>query len=234
MTSPLIELKNVGLYYKMGHLFYSKRRAVFWALKDVSLSLYKGETLGILGRNGAGKSTLLKVIGGILAPDFGVVHRKTHSISLLSLQLGFVTHLTGRENIIMSGLLLGCTRETLNRLMDKIIEFAELGSFIDQPIHTYSTGMKARLGFSVAFHTNPEVILIDETLGVGDVEFRKKSTARMKERIKSNKTVVLVSHNTNVIRELCDRAVWIDDGKTLLEGKTETVLESYSQSCGKS
>ena len=223
----LIELRNVGLFYKMNHIFYSKRKGEFWALSDVSLSVRRGETLGVIGRNGAGKSTLLKIIAGILQPDRGEVIKTQCSATLLSLQVGFVPHLTGLENIMLGGLLLGCTREEIQRKMNDIVAFAELEGFIEQPIHTYSTGMRARLGFAVAFYTDPDVLLVDETLGVGDAEFREKSTARMKERIRSNKTVVLVSHSAPLIAELCDRVVWIEHGKTIMEGESKPVLEAY-------
>lgn len=228
-STPLIELRNVGLCYRSNHIFYARRRGSFWALDDVSMSVYPGETLGVIGRNGAGKSTLLKTIAGILKPDRGDVHLRAARIALLSLQIGFVPHLTGRENIILSGLLLGFGRREIKQKMDEIIQFAELGEFIHQPIDTYSTGMRARLGFAIAFHTNPDVLLVDETLGVGDASFKKKSTLKMKERIQSNNTVVLVSHNAKLIGELCDRVVWIENGRSLMEGDAETVLEAYAK-----
>lgn len=228
-NSPLIELQNVGLCYRSNHIFYAKRRGRFWALDDVSLSVYPGETLGVIGRNGAGKSTLLKTIAGILKPDRGQVILRAERIALLSLQIGFVPHLTGKENIVLSGLLLGYSRREIKNRMPDIIAFAELGNFIHQPIDTYSTGMRARLGFAIAFYTNPDVLLVDETLGVGDANFKKKSTQKMKERIQSNHTVVLVSHNAKVIGELCDRVVWVENGRSLMEGETATVLEAYAK-----
>lgn len=228
-SQPLIELCNVGLCYRSNHIFYARRRGQFWALKDVSLSVYPGETLGVIGRNGAGKSTLLKTIAGILKPDRGDVHLRAERIALLSLQIGFVPHLTGKENIILSGLLLGYSRRGIKARVDDIIEFAELGEFIHQPIDTYSTGMRARLGFAIAFYTNPDVLLVDETLGVGDASFKKKSTQKMKERIQSNATVVLVSHNAKVIGEICDRVVWIEHGRSIMEGDPKTVLEAYAK-----
>jgi len=225
---PLIELKNVGLCYRSNHIFYRKRRGEFWALDDVSLRVYPGETLGVIGRNGAGKSTLLKTIAGILKPDRGQVIQNTKRIALLSLQIGFVPHLTGKENIMLSGLLLGYTRGEIKARLQDIIEFANLGDFIHQPIDTYSTGMRARLGFAIAFYTNPDVLLVDETLGVGDARFKAKSTLKMKERIQSNHTVVLVSHSPRVIGELCDRVVWIENGHTIQEGLAEEVLAAYA------
>jgi lipopolysaccharide transport system ATP-binding protein len=200
---------------------------LFWALQDVSFELYRGETLGIVGRNGAGKSTLLRVLAGIITPERGKVVGNGYQASLLSLQVGFVPHLTGRENAILSGLLLGLHRREVEAAINEIIEFAELAEFIDEPVRTYSAGMKARLGFAVAFQANPDVLLIDEVLAVGDAEFRKKSAAAMRERIQSDKTVVLVSHNAPTLRELCDRAVWIENGVSRAEGSTEVVLRQY-------
>lgn len=228
-NQPLIQLQDVGLCYRSNHVFYARRRNSFWALDKVSLKVYPGETLGVIGRNGAGKSTLLKTIAGILKPDRGQVHLRAKRIALLSLQIGFVPHLTGKENIILSGLLLGYTKKAIKSRMPEIIDFAELGDFIHKPIDTYSTGMRARLGFAIAFYTNPEVLLVDETLGVGDAEFKKKSSQKMKERIRSNNTVVLVSHNAKVIGELCDRVVWIENGRSLMEGETAAVLEAYAK-----
>ena len=221
-----ISLQNVGVYYRrQGSLLH--RGEPFWALKDVSFNLYHGEALGIIGRNGAGKSTMLRLMAGIIRPDRGRLSNYGYGASLLSLQVGFVSYLTGRKNAILSGLLLGLTYEQIEEKMLSIIEFAELGEFIDQPINSYSSGMKARLGFSVAFHVDPDILLIDEVLGVGDAEFQRKSTEVMKAKIRSNKTVVMVSHQASVIRELCNRAVWIHDGVTRAEGDTEDVIKEY-------
>jgi len=151
-------------------------------------------------------------------------------ISLLSLGAGFVPFLSGRENAILSGMLLGATKKEILTKLDDILAFSELNGFFDQPVNTYSTGMRARLGFSVAYHIDPDVILLDEVLGVGDEAFRNKSTAAMKERIKSEKTVVLVSHSVPLIREICDRLVWIEDGKTQDHGKVPEVLDAYLNS----
>jgi lipopolysaccharide transport system ATP-binding protein len=208
------------------------KRSKFWALKDISFSIYTGETLGIIGKNGVGKSTLLRILAGILAPDKGkiIYYQDKVRISLISLQAGFVPTISGRENAILSGMLLGSTKREIISRMDKIIEFSELHDFIDQPVKTYSTGMRARLGFSVAFYSEPDVILLDEVLGVGDVDFRKKSTDAMKKRIKSNKTVVLVSHNVRLLREVCDRIVWIENGQSKVQGNVNYVIEKYLQS----
>ena len=221
----VLSLRNVGYSYKRKSQGNSGKE--FWALKDVSFDLNHGEALGVIGRNGAGKSTLLRLMAGITKPDKGTVFNNGVTASLLSLQVGFVPYLTGRKNAILSGLLLGLRYHEVEEKMNEMIEFSELGDFIDQPINTYSSGMTARLGFSVAFHADPDVLLIDEVLGVGDADFRRKSTDVMKAKIKSNKTVVLVTHSAGTIKELCDRTVWIHGGVTRAEGKTEEVLKEY-------
>ncbi len=222
---PVLSLRNIAVSYRRraGIMRWSK----YWALKDVSFDLYHGETLAVVGRNGAGKSTLLRVLADIIKPDRGKVQRNGCSISLLSLRVGFIPHLTGRENAILSGMLMGLRRRKIEGMMDAIIEFSELGDFIDEPVRTYSAGMNARLGFSVAFQSDPDILLIDEVLGVGDVEFRRKSSEALQEKIRSNKTVVLVSHAPQTVRELCDRVVWIDGGVTNAVGDTDTVLNAY-------
>ncbi len=220
-------MRNVGCSYKRKGKLFSGNKDLFWALKDVSFDLYHGEALGVIGRNGAGKSTLLRLMSGLTEPDRGTFVNHGYTASLLSLRVGFVGYLTGRKNAILSGLLLGLTYDQIEERMRSIIEFSELGDFIDQPIHTYSSGMQARLGFSVAFHADPDVLLIDEVLGVGDADFKARSTAVMKEKIKSSKTVVMVSHDAKAIRELCTRAVWINNGVSMAEGETEHVIQEY-------
>jgi len=223
----ILSLDHVGLYYSRRQGFLKRSR--FWALEDVSFDLYAAETLGVIGRNGVGKSTLLRLLAGIIAPNTGkvVVHRPGLRISLISLGAGFVPFLSGRENAILNGLMLGATKSEMISRMDDILAFSELDGFFDEPVNTYSTGMRARLGFSVAFHLELDVILLDEVLGVGDEAFRKKSTEAMKQKIKSEKTVVLVSHSVPLLKELCDRIVWIEAGRTQVQGKVPEVLEAY-------
>jgi len=225
--TKILSLDHVGLYYSRRQGFLKRSR--FWALQDVSFDLHSGETLGVIGKNGVGKSTLLRVLAGIIAPNTGKVevHRPGLRFSLISLGAGFVPFLSGRENATLSGMMLGATKKEILSRMDDIVAFAELNGFFDEPVNTYSTGMRARLGFSVAYHLDPDVILLDEVLGVGDEAFRYKSTAAMKERIKSEKTVVLVSHNVPLLREICDRVVWIEDGKTAAQGKVSEILDAY-------
>jgi len=222
---PVLELQNVGVSYKRRKGLFKRER--FWALRDVSFSLYQGESLGIIGRNGAGKSTLLKLLAGIIDQDRGQIRRATLRAALLTLRLGFLPYLTGRENAILSGMLMGIHRREIEQAMDEIVAFAELEGFINQPLETYSAGMRARLGFAVAFRSNPEILLVDEALGVGDAEFRRKSTELMRQKIRSDQTVVVVSHSASVIKELCDRAVWIESGVTKQAGPTEEILAAY-------
>jgi lipopolysaccharide transport system ATP-binding protein len=223
----VMELEHVGVSYPRGRSLLPSRRTPFWALKDISMRVFAGETVGIIGRNGAGKSTLLRLMAGIIKPDKGRFRNLARSSSLLSLQLGFSPHLTGRENIRLGGLLQGLSRDHIEQRIDAIIEFAELEEFIDEPIGSYSSGMRARLGFSTAIHIDPDVLLIDETLGVGDAAFQKKSKAAMKELIRSDKTVVLVTHSTGTIRALCDRAVWIVKGRVRRHGDVSEILDAY-------
>jgi lipopolysaccharide transport system ATP-binding protein len=218
---------DVGISYrKTLQIFGSNNN---WALRHVSFEVRKGETLGIIGRNGAGKSTLMKLLANIIDPDEGFIEREPGTLQLLSLQVGFLMHLTGRENAIMSGMLLGLRKKDVLSVMEKIIDFSELGKQIDDPVRTYSAGMRARLGFSVAQQTNPDVLLIDEALSVGDAQFREKSKSVMVERIKSDKTVIIVSHNEQTIREFCNRVIWLHDGKVRLSGDADVVLSAYSE-----
>ena len=221
----VISVCNVSVSYqvKQGFMKWSRHAP----LKNISFDLHRGETLGIIGRNGAGKSSLLRMIAGIVEPDGGRIVNHGAKVSLLSLGVGFMPHLSGRDNATLSGLLLGLSKREIQERMDAIIEFSELGDFIDRPLRTYSSGMRARLSFSTALQINPDVLLLDEILGVGDEKFRAKSNAIIKQIIKSDKTVVLVSHQTPIIRELCDRLVWIEDNHVKLIGDTSSVLKEY-------
>lgn len=227
----IVDFEGVGVRYKSEKKLFSKK--YYDALKDVSFKLYAGETLGVLGRNGAGKSSLLRLLAGIIVPDWGVIRRQKVKTSLLALQVGFDPHLSGRDNAVIAGMLLGFSRSEVLTKMDRIIEFSELGGFIDEPVKTYSTGMGSRLGFSIAIELDAELLLIDEVLGVGDEAFRRKSTAAMRKKIKSDQTVVLVSHSAEVICQLCDRAIWIDDGATVAQGDVDEVVGLYQQSMRK-
>jgi lipopolysaccharide transport system ATP-binding protein len=221
----VIELQHVAFHFIKRKGYFSKQK--YWAVKDVSFTLKKGECLGVIGRNGAGKTTLLQMLAGIILPDEGVFLNYGYSTSLLSLQAGFIPYLTGRENTMLNGLYLGLRKSEIKAKTDEIYEFSELEDFFDQPISSYSAGMRARLGFSIAFQLDPDVLLIDEVLGVGDESFREKSSNKMMEKIKSNKTVVIVSHSPSTIRDLCNRAVWIEKGISRAEGDPDQVLNAY-------
>ena len=227
VAEPLISLRDVGAFYWRRRSYLRSEK--FWALQNVTFDLYQGEALGVIGRNGAGKSTLLKLLTGIIKPDKGDLINNGAQAALLSLQLGFVPYLTGRENAVLSGMLLGLHKAEVEAKMNDIVRFSELGKFFDDPIKTYSSGMVARLGFSVAFQLDPDILLIDEVLGVGDADFRRKSSEVMREKIRSNKTIVMVSHQSGVIRELCDRVVWIENGVTQLDGSPSEVLSAYQK-----
>lgn len=196
---PAIRVEGISLSYPKKRSFFPHRADKFWALTDVSFEVPEGVILGIIGDNGAGKSTLLSLLAGIMAPDQGrILHRKGLRTTLLSLQTGFNPFLTGRENIIISGLLLGMTVEELEDRIEPIIELADIASFIDQPLRTYSTGMKARIGFATAYYTDADVMLLDEVFSVGDLTFSNKARKLMEEKIKSDRTVVMVSHGEHI------------------------------------
>jgi lipopolysaccharide transport system ATP-binding protein len=224
MGEVLIELEHVGVAFNAQRSLGGTR---FWALEDVNLQLRRGERLGIIGRNGAGKSTLLRVLAGILAPDRGKVRRGGVSCQLMSLALGFVPHLSGRDNAVLSGLLLGLRRRDIVARLPAIREFSELGDFFEQPIATYSAGMNMRLGFSVAMQVEPDVLLIDEVLAVGDAEFQEKSGEALRARMGEGHTVVLVSHDEKQIAARCDRMLWIEHGRSVLEGTRDEVFAAY-------
>ena len=223
--SNLIELREVGVWYKKKVSLFRTEKS--WGLRNVSLQVKRGETLGVIGGNGAGKSTLLKLLSGILDPDEGKVLRKVRNISLLTLGLGFLPNLSGRDNAVLSGILLGKTKDEMRNLLDDIIDFSEIGDAINDPVRTYSSGMRARLSFATALKADSDMILVDELLGVGDRQFRKKSTQAMKEQISSEKTVVMVSHNEELIKEVCDRLIWIDAGTIKAQGSVEEVRKQY-------
>ena len=223
----LLSVEHVGLAYLLRK--DTLKRTRHHALKDITFELRRGDSLGIIGRNGCGKSSLLRLLAGVMSPDMGrIVAKPNLRISLLTLQLGFVDYLSGRENVILSGMFLGMKKHEVLERLDLIIEFAELGEFIDQPLASYSSGMRARLGFSVAFQLDPDIILVDEVLGVGDAEFQAKSVEVMKERIKSaDSTVVFVSHSESMVKTLCNKAIWIEDGMIRRSGDAADVVDAY-------
>jgi len=200
----------------------------FLALSDVSFEIKKGEVIGIVGNNGAGKSTLLKVISGILTPNEGKVELKGNVVPMLELGSGFDFDLTGRENIFLNGAILGYSEAFLKSKYDEIVEFSELGEFINHPVRNYSSGMVMRLAFSIASMVDPDILIVDEILAVGDAAFQEKSYARMTEMMSHGTTVLLVSHNIEQIRRLCDRVIWLDHGKVVDIGDTNELCDRYS------
>lgn len=199
----------------------------FWALKDVTFSVKKGDRVGILGTNGAGKSTLLKVIAGVLKPTEGRVITRGRIVPLLELGAGFDKQYTGRENIYLYGSVLGYSRSFINEKYDEILDFSELGEFIDVPIKNYSSGMKARLGFSIATVVNPEILILDEVLAVGDARFRKKSSDKIKSMMSSGVTVLFVSHSIAQVQDICNKAIILKKGRLVDYGDVDPVLERY-------
>ena len=216
-------LKEYAVAILKGKLQYEE----FWALKDVSFEVKKGEVIGIIGRNGAGKSTLLKIISGILKPTEGSVSCSGSIVPMLELGSGFDHDLTGRENIFLNGAILGYGKEFLESKFEEILDFSELGRFIDVPIRNYSSGMLMRLAFSIATMVNPEILIVDEILAVGDAAFQEKSKARMMELMSGGTTVLFVSHNLEHIREMCSRVLWLDSGKIKMIGETPKVCNAY-------
>lgn len=239
MQDIAIHIEKLNVSYKELSAYSIKRMLLkggkkkdksFHALKDISLDIKKGEILGIIGKNGSGKSTLLNTVAGIFAPDSGTVDLNGKNVSLLSIGVGFQMNMSGRENIILNGLLLGFSEEEICKKMPDIIEFSELGNFIDKPVKTYSKGMYSKLAFSITAFLETDIILIDEVLSVGDEHFKKKSSAKMKELISDkNRTVLIVSHSISTLRKLCTKMLWLHEGKIKMLGDTNEVLTAYEQ-----
>jgi lipopolysaccharide transport system ATP-binding protein len=227
MTSYAMELSNVSVRYKTRKAFF--QHDYFTALENVSFAIRKEETLGVIGVNGCGKSTLLKVLANIYSADGGTVVWHCRKVSLLALALGFDAELSGRDNAIISGMLLGAHKKEVLDKLDEIIEFSELERFIEKPIKTYSSGMRARLAFSVAMKMQSELLLVDEVMGVGDGIFQRKANEALSNKVSLQQTVVLVSHSMAQIKALCDRVLWLDAGKVKMLDNTENVLDEYSR-----
>ena len=234
-----IEVKDLKITYKcvkslsmrksLFHLRKSKLE-VYEALRGISFEVKKGEIMGIVGKNGSGKSTLLRAIAGIFSADSGSIELESDSVSLLSIGVGFQKKLSGRENIILSGMLLGFSEQEVRDKMDEIIEFANLGQFIDMPVKTYSSGMYSKLAFSITAVLETDIMLIDEVLSVGDAKFKKKSYKKMQELIMDeNRTVVIVSHSTETLEKLCTSLLWLHEGEIKMQGDTKTVLDAYNE-----
>jgi lipopolysaccharide transport system ATP-binding protein len=228
MSDSLISLQQVGVCYRRQHGFFKSAKSDFWAIQSLTMDVPQGETLGILGRNGAGKSTLLRLLAGIILPDRGMITmRPALRSTLLSIGVGSHSTLSGRENAVLNGMMLGATKQHMMKSLERIKEFSELGEFFDEPIYTYSSGMAARLGFATALEVDPDVMLLDEMLSVGDSGFQHKSADALKARLRSGKTAVLVSHDPNTIHDLCSSAVWIENGVSVAQGKADVVAKKY-------
>lgn len=234
-----IEVDNLVIRYKYLNKMSIKKSLlslkksnteVFEAVRGVSFKIPQGEILGIVGKNGSGKSTMLKAIAGIFAADEGTINLHGHSVSLLSIGVGFNKRLTGRENIFLSGLLLGFSEQHIKKKLKKIIKFSELGEFIDKPVKTYSSGMYSKLAFSITAILETDIMLVDEVLSVGDAQFKKKSHRKMKNLINNkDRTVVIVSHSIGTLRNLCDSIMWLHDGKIKMMGSVDEVLPVYEE-----
>lgn len=234
-----ITVKDVSIRYRNLKKYSIKRQLLgknkkqndyYEAVKKVSFQVEEGKILGIIGKNGSGKSTILRAIAGIFSADEGVIDLHGHSISLLSIGVGFQKELTGRENIMLSGMLLGFSEEEIKKKAEEIIEFSELEEFIDMPVKTYSSGMHSKLAFSITAILETDIMLVDEVLSVGDHKFKKKSYEKMKELISNHeRTVVIVSHNLKTLEELCDEVIWMHKGVIKMIGKPAEVLEEYRE-----
>lgn len=242
MDETVIKLDNVTVRFRIPHekiptfreyaIRWIKRRSVtfshFNALNDVSFSIKKGQTVGIIGSNGAGKSTLLKVISRVIRPTEGRVFLRGRIAPLLELGAGFDYEMTGRENIFLNGAVLGFSKKNMANQIEDIVDFSGIREFIDAPVRTYSSGMVARLGFAIATHVQPEVLIIDEILSVGDAEFQQKSTARILNYHKNGSTILIVSHNAASIKQLCDYAIWLEHGSIRMQGEANEIVDYYS------
>lgn len=246
MKEVSVSVRGLGKRYTIGHQIASntlrdvlsasikkvgksssKSAEEFWALKDVSFDVYKGEALGIVGSNGAGKSTILKILSRIIEPTEGEVNIEGRVASLLEVGTGFHPELSGRENVYFNGSILGMKKSEIDKRFDEIVAFSEIERFIDTPVKFYSSGMYVRLAFAIAAHLDPEVLIIDEALAVGDINFQQKCIAKMRETAQSGKTVIFVTHSMNIVEEICDRAIYLKDGRLIEVGDTPKVVSKY-------
>jgi len=242
MCVPIVKLEDISLKFNMDSnrpaslkeffvrwLKRDLKHEEFWALRHVSFQVRRGDVLGIIGHNGAGKSTMLKVISGIMKPTEGTVEVRGTVVPMLELGSGFDMELSGRENIFLNGAILGYSKSFLDNRYGEIVDFSGLGSFIDAPLRTYSSGMLARLAFSVACVVEPEILIVDEILSVGDADFQEKSRARMMELMAGGTTVFFVSHSLKQIREMCNKVLWIEHGQTVDFGDPDVICKLYEK-----
>lgn len=250
MNTPIIQVTNVSkLYYRTEHRPSLRHEAVnilrrtfqgigstdthqFYALREVSFSVQQGEGIGIIGRNGSGKTTLLRLLSGIMRPTSGSVSVRGRFAALIGLGAGFLPELPGRKNIYLNAAIHGVPPHKVDHIVDAIIDFAEIRAFIDTPIKYYSSGMNARLGFSIAVHILPEIVFLDEILAVGDLAFQEKCKERLLQLKAANHTFVVVSHTRAALDLLCERTLWLNDGLLVADGPTDAVFEQYSQTSG--
>ena len=245
MSKTAIEVDNVSMKFNLSrekvdslkdYIFKTIKREIqyneFWALKNVSFSVEKGDRVGILGLNGAGKSTLLKVISGVFKPTEGHVDKHGKMVPLLELGAGFDPQYTGKENIYLYGAMLGYTKKFIDSKYDEIVEFSELQKFMDVPVKNYSSGMKSRLGFSIATVVEPKILILDEVLSVGDAKFRKKSEKKIMSMFDSGVTVLFVSHSLEQVQRLCNKAMILEKGKLIADGDIDPISEQYSKMIG--
>jgi lipopolysaccharide transport system ATP-binding protein len=245
MSRPMVDIRGVSKAYRIGRYRPNVLReriaeglrnigrrepestTEFWALKNVSVTVGEGEVVGLIGKNGAGKSTLLKVLSRITEPTSGEIHLYGRTASLLEVGIGFHPELTGRENVYLNGAILGMSRAETRRKFDDIVAFSEIEKFLDTAVKRYSSGMYVRLAFAVAAHLDPDILIVDEVLGVGDAAFQQKCLSKIRDIQQSGRTVIVVSHNTNTIATLCHRVVWLQGGEVIMEGATSEVLRRY-------
>lgn len=243
LSKPVIKVKNVSMLFNLSqekvdnvkeYLIKMVKRELlfqeFWALKNVSFEIQKGERWGIIGLNGAGKSTLLRIVSGVMKPTEGTIDVSGRIAPLLALGAGFDPNYTGKENIFLYGAVLGYTKEFILEKYDEIVEFSEIGEFMDVPLKNYSSGMKARLGFSIATLVNPDILILDEVLSVGDAKFRRKSEKRILSLFDKGITVLFVSHSVAQVKRLCNKALWLEKGKVVMKGDAEEVCNKYAES----
>ena len=237
----MIRIKNVSMKFNLGiekdfsfkQLFINlfsgklKKKEYFWALKDVTFDVNKGDVVGLIGSNGAGKSTLLKVVSGVMKPTSGKVEVDGVISPMIELGAGFDLNLTARENIYLNGAILGYSKKFLDSKFDEIVEFSELRDFLDVPVKNFSSGMTAKLAFSIATIVNPEILIVDEILSVGDIKFQEKSKNKMLDMINGGTTVLYVSHSLDSIKELCNKVIWLDHGKVVMMGDTKKICDEY-------
>ena len=239
MKQPLIEFQGVSKTFPraggqmllrnyLGVLFQRHSKQVFYAVKDVSFKVEHGESVAVIGSNGAGKSTLLSLVAGLSPPDEGTVTVNGKVAPLLELGVGFHTELTGKENVRLNASLMGVSRRRMNQIFDQIVDFSGVSEFINEPLRTYSSGMKLRLAFAVAIHCEPEILLTDEVLTVGDKDFQVQCLAKIKEFRRAGKTLLCVSHSPGMVETLCDTALWLEHGQLVMTGKVSDVLRAYT------